>query len=106
MRFIELEPKFFKVDNSKGNTSLRHVDTIEEADGVRYLCPKCFEQKRNHAHSVICYKPGVELSYDAGPGRWPMTGTGFEDLTLTPSVQLLGGCGWHGFVTNGEVTTC
>jgi len=33
----------------------------------------------------------------------------FETLTLTPSILRTpekGGCGWHGFVTNGEIITC
>jgi hypothetical protein len=40
-----------------------------------------------------------------------MVGTGFDDLTLNAdppgtarSVLLTSGCGWHGFVNNGEVT--
>jgi hypothetical protein len=39
-----------------------------------------------------------------GPGRWTVSGTGLADLTLAPSIHLSGpGCGWHGFVTAGEV---
>lgn len=32
-----------------------------------------------------------------------MTGSDYSDLTLTPSILL--GCGWHGFITSGEVIT-
>jgi len=34
---------------------------------------------------------------------WERTGDTFDNLTLSPSILRLGGCGWHGFVTNGEV---
>jgi hypothetical protein len=52
---------------------------------------------------------GVPDDAKPGPGRWSLVGTGFDDLTLdgdggSRSVLLLGGCAWHGFVTNGEVT--
>jgi len=33
---------------------------------------------------------------------WTRTGDTFETLTLTPSIQRVGGCGWHGHITNGE----
>lgn len=37
---------------------------------------------------------------------WQRTGETFENLSLTPSLQRVGGCGWHGFVTNGEIVNC
>lgn len=40
---------------------------------------------------------------------WTRTGEDFATLTLTPSVfrnPAKGGCGWHGFITNGAVTPC
>ena len=44
------------------------------------------------------------LRYGTGP-HWRRTGDSFETLTLTPSLhnQEEGGCGWHGYITNGEV---
>ncbi len=39
--------------------------------------------------------------------HWQRTGETFDTLTLTPSIHSRkekGGCGWHGFITNGEVT--
>lgn len=41
----------------------------------------------------------------ARPGVWGWNGErDFEKLTVTPSIDMHGH--WHGFVTNGEVTTC
>ena len=42
---------------------------------------------------------------DGSGHRWDREGESFDTLTLRPSILRLGGCGWHGFVTNGEVTT-
>ena len=63
-------------------------------------------------HAVVCWSKsrGVPDKATPGPGRWLMRGTGYADLTLdaepgkSRSVLLLGGCAWHGFVTNGDVT--
>lgn len=41
-------------------------------------------------------------------GRWVMSGAGFEDMTLQPSILYpkpkYGPTHWHGFIRNGEVT--
>ncbi len=39
---------------------------------------------------------------------WQRTGDTFETLTLTPSILRSpekGGCGWHGYITAGEIIT-
>lgn len=47
---------------------------------------------------------------DGGPADetrgWQRTGDTLETLTLTPSVQRIAPCTWHGFITNGEAVTC
>lgn len=40
--------------------------------------------------------------YNDGHATWQRTGDTFETLTLTPSIQMIGECGWHGFITDGE----
>jgi hypothetical protein len=38
---------------------------------------------------------------------WQRVGESFETLTLTPSIlrtRQYGGCGWHGWISNGDVT--
>ena len=37
---------------------------------------------------------------------WQRVGETFDDLTLTPSILRKDRCGWHGFITNGEIITC
>lgn len=88
----------------------RFVNTLEEADGVQFLCPLCYEKNGGSVgtHLVLCWFSGrVPEETKPGPGRWNPAGTGLDDLTFVPpgavSVQLLGeGCGWHGHVANGE----
>lgn len=91
---------------------MREVDTLAEADGVWFVCPKCAaaqiakgNSKGEGAHGVLCWFKGkVPDSASPGPGRWVASGTNMEDLTLSPSVFLNGqeSCGWHGFVRNGD----
>jgi hypothetical protein len=105
MKLTDLQPKFLKRVGDERET-WEEIDAITEADGVMFLCPKCFAAKGGPVgtHSVVCWKPHVPQTVDPKPGRWPMTGTGYADLTLTPSIQIPPPCSWHGFITNGEVT--
>lgn len=121
MKLTELEPVFIRRESRAvdptvyvdgvmhpSGISVSHapVITLAEADGIRFLCPKC---KDKDGHSVICWFEGkVADDVQPGPGRWNPQGTGFEDLSFVPgaktrSIQLLGGCNAHFFITNGEV---
>jgi hypothetical protein len=117
MKLIELDAHFVKLEMlpqdehfPNGRPSFRRVELLSEADGVWFLCPKCFatNQGKVGTHSVLCFFEGrVPDWVQPNPGRWNPVGTGLNDLTFVPgkktqSVQLLGGCNWHGFVTNGS----
>lgn len=108
----DLRAKFIKV--VEPGRSCREVESIAEAQGVQFLCPKCFATNGGSigTHSVICWSRsrGVTEEESPGPGRWSMEGTGISDLTLNGdaaggggarSVFLTAGCGWHGFVNAG-----
>lgn len=98
---------------TKTGDGWRGVATLAEAQGVEFLCPKCYHDEpvgKVGTHMIICWSRsrGVADDVSPGPGRWKMEGTGLEDLTLNAeepngarSVLLTGGCAWHGFVTNG-----
>lgn len=104
----ELRAEFIK--DEEGGKVRRRVLTLAEADGVIYLCPKCFVANKGSVgtHMVLNWFEGkVPDERDPKPGRWNPTGTGLDDLTFVPgrksqSVLLIGGCGWHGFVTSGR----
>ncbi len=105
----ELEAEFLKIT---GDRTYQCKDvSFEEAQGVIFLCPKCFlaNSGSRGTHSVICWFAGKGVPDDLHPkpGRWNPSGTGIEDLTFVEpgavSVLLTGpGCGWHGFVKNGR----
>ena len=75
------------------------VITIDIAQGVFFRCPACTD-----GHGIIAWfrDRGVPDEELPGPGRWAPVGTGIDDLTLMPSINVKG-C-WHGFVKDGEIT--
>lgn len=88
------------------------VDTLEEAQGIFFLCPKYFAAMGHiGCHLIEVTFAGRGVSDEMGthnkagqPVRWNITGTGFYDLSTVPSILLEGGCDWHGYITNGEVS--
>jgi hypothetical protein len=89
----KLNPKF--LDGYKSGTGI----------GMLFDCPcgKC------EHHVCIMFRNPIEgPAYTERPS-WQRTGESFETMTLSPSVHkdpALGGCGWHGWVRNGEVVAC
>lgn len=118
MRLRDLEARFVKVHIGPpeehwptGRPSMEYMDTVEGADGIWFLCPKCFAENNGPrgTHMVGCYFVGrVPDWLDPSPGRWNPSGKSYDDLTFVPSgaisVALTGGCMWHGFVANGDAT--
>jgi hypothetical protein len=93
----------------RDRTTLHRVETLAEAQGMWMLCPKCFQENggRVGTHSVLVLFDGRGVPADVciGTARWNVSGNSLADVTVTPSILVVGGCGWHGFVTNGQVTT-
>jgi len=108
VRLTELEPEL--VAHAPSASAAHLPLTLDNAQGLLFVCPKCHSaQGRPGSHSVLCWfrNRGVPDDETPGPGRWDVSGTGFDDLSLSPSVHLSGpGCGWHGFIRNGEIITC
>lgn len=113
MRLERLEPEFVKI-TGRNPTVYTVVESLAEAEGIQFLCPKCFILNKGNVgtHLVLCWFEGkVPDDETPGPGRWTPSGTGFHDLTFVPgvkhhavSVKLDSGCNWHGHVVNGDVT--
>lgn len=106
MRLLDLDPEFLTVDIETKIMTI--VDNIEKAQGVNFLCPKCFVDNEGEVgtHRVICWNSSVPQEVYPVPGRWEMEGSGFNDLTLkagSSSVLLTGGCAAHFFITNGDI---
>jgi hypothetical protein len=83
MRLADLEPEWFT-----------------GADGIRRVlyfdCPCGCK-----ARLGITLKP-------KNPNGWDYNGAEFDAVTATPSIvhSTPGGCGWHGWLTNGEFKRC
>jgi hypothetical protein len=109
MRLSELEPHWITEFHAGGHRE-DQVTSAAEAQGVRMLCPKCFAENGGSVgtHSVLVPFQDRAVPAEAMPQmpRWAASGSTFEDLSTTPSILLKGGCGWHGFITKGDVTTC
>lgn len=93
--------------------SIGYVDRLDDAHGLLFQCPKCAEGKPvstngasrfvQSVHYVICWFEGrVVETILPGPVRYTPTGRGIDDLTLHPSVEVHGGCRWHGVIKDGQ----
>jgi hypothetical protein len=112
-RLIDLEPEWLRYEKRADGRVYFVPSDMANAHGIKFLCPKCFAEKPDGVgiHSVICWSRSRGTPDDAepGPGRWTFGGERFDNLSLhgdppgnPRSVQLNGGCGWHGYVTEGE----
>lgn len=111
MKLIDLNPRHL-LNPDLGMTPWTD-DPPRSWHEIAFLCPKC----REHEISVAFWggepSAGVQVgAAEYGPvikRMWHRTGTcGFLDLSLTPSIareDCGDKCGgWHGSITNGEVT--
>jgi len=101
----------WQLELPSGRSFRTDAPSVQEAQGVMFLCPKCYQTNNGPigTHSVICWFVGIPLTIDPKPGRWRPQGSSIDDLTFigpgAASVLLTGdGCGWHGFVRNGKAT--
>lgn len=93
MKLVDLNPKFL---------GARHANGVTEKAGVDLDCPcgKCGH--RLYVPFKVPIGPGDPYMNEKG---WNRTGETFETLTLEPSILRIGLCGWHGYITNGEIRT-
>jgi len=90
----------------------QRIKKLRNADRVMFLCPACF---RTNGGAVGTHRIAIDFAgrgtpdeacvhNDKGqPVRWSVSGTGLADLTLSPSILMLRGCKWHGWVQNGQI---
>ena len=106
----ELEAQLTRI--TEPGRSYEYVDSLEDAQGIWFLCPKCYQENGGAVgtHQVLCWfaDRGVSDEESPGPGRWNTSGTGLDDLSFVgpraASVLLTDGCRWHGFVRQGRAT--
>lgn len=104
MKLAELNARLMKLNP---DNSMHQVETVADADGVLFLCPKCYRENNGPAgtHSIMCWFSKVPVDRPVGNGRWNPVGHDINDLTFVGpgafSILLLSGCGWHGFIKDG-----
>jgi hypothetical protein len=103
VKLAELEPWLIRhTYNANGAEVYKHVDTLDEAQGIIFDCPIC-RVAESHSICVWFKDRGVPESAVPAP-RWAMSGTSTADLTLAPSINITHGCKWHGFIIAGVVS--
>jgi hypothetical protein len=87
MRLTDLEPRW-----------------IGPKAGLTFDCPGlcCAGATGKKRLFVLFEDPALPLGV-VSDRRWYRTGTTFEDLTLTPSLDWSSIGHWHGFIRDGEV---
>lgn len=117
MKLRDLDAHFIDSATPQPNESFCHENNppLSAAQGLLFLCPLCFARNGGAAgtHSILipfkdrCVPPGFEPTLP----RWAASGSGIDDLTISPSIDLSSdgaghprheGCAWHGFVRNGD----
>lgn len=107
MRLAELEPRWV---GAGGDGVTLNGQPVPERRGVAvsFLCP-CGRRDYDNGHTprvAVHMSPPLDGGAPDTGHTWVRTGDTFETLALRPSIQRVGGCAWHGFVTNGVVETC
>ena len=102
MRLVDLHPRFVGAGGEGISDANGNPVPARHGIGVMFDCPCGCDE--------LCFIPfsnpldgGVSVSSTPGQPTWDRVGDTFETLTLTPSIQRVGGCAWHGHVTNGGI---
>lgn len=104
MNLRDLEPWLIRYARRDGREIMQHVESLADAQGLVFLCPLCRE---TNGHSIGVWFRDRGVPDEATPkGRWGVSGTSLDDLTLAPSIHITTGCGWHGFIRAGQIVTC
>ena len=102
MKLTELEPRWFRSEDGATH-------------GFTMLCPHCKATRLGvstttdgarlmHDHQDLDLDtPDLHVAPSLGCS-WHMTGTSFEDMSVTPSIDASASGHWHGFITNGDAT--
>lgn len=119
MRIIDLDAEFLTdAKDIENRQTFKICKTLDGAQGLIMQCPGCAKGKPVveedgerfviGVHSIICWfsnpknAPKVPETMTPLPGRWEVSGDSLDNLTLNPSVWIKDGCGWHGWIKNGD----
>jgi hypothetical protein len=78
--------------------------------GLTFNCPHCCDTRLgvvfHHAGRSSEEDPYILARHGAADSNhiWTMSGTDFNDISLSPSVDASASGHWHGFIVNGETS--
>lgn len=114
MKLVDLKPRWLGAGGEGIYNRNEQGELIPAPErhgvGITFICP-CGTHPSDDEYDTDRCAILFENPLDGG-GRfdsttkghyWTRTGETFETLTLTPSIQRVDGCRWHGFITNGEI---
>lgn len=105
-RFADAHSHVFYGEGTEWIETPAAAENLMQADGIIFLCPTCFKKNsgRLGTESVLIWfanRPNVPPLMTPAP-RWNATGNGFDNLTLSPSINVENEH-WHGWIQNGEI---
>lgn len=109
MKLADLEPEWVYDGKPRSYRTSADPADFAKAQGILFLCPRHFEKNGGPigTHMILIWFAGRGAPDECEPlPRWTVAaGSTFNDLTLTPSIDLTRGDPdeWHGFITNGEI---
>lgn len=102
MKLIDLNPRW--IGHGGEGIYDENYNPISYQHGVALECdcPVCGVD-----HPLVIFiDPPIEGNLlDNQRLYWKRIGEDFQTLTLTPSIQRMDKCKWHGFIRNGEIIT-
>lgn len=100
MKLIELNPRWIGAGGEGIFDENHNPVPYREKVGVVFDCPVCGKEHP-------CFIPFTNPPDGKPPVKqrvtWELNGDSFETMSITPSIQRMDKCNWHGFITNGEV---
>lgn len=103
MKLVDLNPRWV----FHGGEGISDKDgkpvPYREKIGIAFDCP-CGKEDCSRVFLQFENPPDGEPKIS--DPAWKRIGESFENMTLSPSIQRIGGCQWHGFLTNGEFKRC
>lgn len=104
MKLTDLNPRWVGAGGPGISDKDGNPVPAREGVGISFDCP-CGCHIRDYVDFTNPLDGGPPHRSDGH--TWQRTGDDFATLTLHPSIKrdrAKGGCGWHGWVKNGEVT--
>ncbi len=110
MKLTELEPQFYGAGGEGISDAAGNPVPARNGVGIMLNCPcGCGEWL------AVPFANPIDGGPNVSEKGWQRTGDTFETLSLTPSILRVKwkdtkgvehGCGWHGYITNGQIITC